>query len=77
MAKIGKDREDVKKLMTIPGISIYIATGIIVSIFFYKGQGYLISKVLIISSLHTLTPRMTPPLNLSVSSINVLRILSF
>jgi transposase len=29
MAKIGKDREDVKKLMTIPGINIYIATGII------------------------------------------------
>jgi len=29
MAKIGKDREDVKKLMAIPGINIYIATGII------------------------------------------------
>jgi len=29
MAKIGKDREDVKKLMTIPGINIYISTGII------------------------------------------------
>jgi hypothetical protein len=29
MAKIGKNREDVKKLMTIPGINIYIATGII------------------------------------------------
>ena len=29
MAKIGKDREDVKKLMAVPGINIYIATGII------------------------------------------------
>ena len=29
MAKIGKDREDVKKLLTITGINIYIATGII------------------------------------------------
>jgi transposase len=29
MAKIGKDREDVNRLMTIPGINIYIATGII------------------------------------------------
>ena len=29
MAKIGKDREDVKKLLTIPWINIYIATGII------------------------------------------------
>jgi len=28
MAKIGKDREDVKKLLTIPWINIYIATGI-------------------------------------------------
>jgi len=31
MAKIGKDREDVKKLMAVPSINIYIyiATGII------------------------------------------------
>jgi len=69
MAKIGKDRENVKKLMTIPGINIYIATGIIVSIFLCKGQGYLISKVFIISSLHTLNPRKVLPLNLLFSFI--------
>jgi len=40
-----------------------------VSIFLCKGQGYLTSKVLIMSSLHTLNPRMVLPLNLSFSSI--------